>query len=240
MAKKAVKETPKSEQAPVNLSESVFYGLKLNDEQIEFRDAIYDKKYDIVMCEAKAGSGKTLVTVATAVVMYEYGLIDEVVYMVPGGVYESKQGYLPGTLDEKNAHMKVPLRQALLTLGYDPDRLIRTDVTAKEGAFITVQSDSYLRGYNLGDPSHKTLLIVDEAQNYNKAAMKTVLSRLGDGSKAVVIGDNRQCDLTEGYSFSDGNGFTRVLSLYSGKPWAKRCSLIKCYRSHVAELAEEI
>ena len=246
MAKKTLKETPKSNDAPNTLKDTVFFGLNLNDEQIVFRDAIYDKSIDIVLCEAKAGSGKTLIAVATAVVMYEYGLIDEIVYMVPGGVYESKQGYLPGTLDEKNAYMKVPLRQALLMLGYDPDRVIRTDVSAKEGAFITVQSDSYLRGYNIGDANHRTVLIVDEAQNYSRAAMKTVLSRLGVGSKAVVIGDIKQCgliryaaDYDNPISIAD-NGFWSALHLYFNKPWSKTCKLNKCYRSQVAELAEEL
>ena len=48
MAKKTLKETPKNNNAPSTLSESVFFGLKLNDEQIEFRDAIYDKAIDMV------------------------------------------------------------------------------------------------------------------------------------------------------------------------------------------------
>lgn len=234
--KKSVRDMVKPKEIPETLNDHIFYSLTLTDEQKDFRDAIYAKDIDIILCKARAGTGKTLIAVATAMIMYEYGLIDEIIYMMPGGVYESRQGYLPGTLEEKNAYMCVPLRQALITLGYDPNRVIKSDISIKEGACITAQSDSYIRGCNIGDATHKTILIVDEAQNYSPQAMRTVLTRLGVGSKAIVIGDIRQCDLMTGAA----NGFTRCLNIFDNKEYARRCELKKCFRSRVADEAESI
>ena len=61
-----------SKEVPKDLSDHIFYGLKLDDEQREFRDAIWSNDYDIVFCNAKSGSGKTTISIATAMLMYEY------------------------------------------------------------------------------------------------------------------------------------------------------------------------
>lgn len=82
----AARKTPKvitetKHDIPQNLKGHMFFGLPLNDEQIAFRDAIWDRDTDIVFCNAKPGAGKSLVTVATAMLMYEYGIISGIIYM---------------------------------------------------------------------------------------------------------------------------------------------------------------
>ena len=88
MSKKQIKI---EKDIPTDLSDHTFFGLPLDDEQIKFRDAIWSNDYDIVLCEAKSGTGKTTIAVATAMLMYEYGLIDSIVYMSAAGVHEYKQ-----------------------------------------------------------------------------------------------------------------------------------------------------
>ena len=58
---------------PATLQEHPFYGLRLDEHQKVFRDAIWDTEKLIVFCNAKAGTGKTLIATATANLLYQYG-----------------------------------------------------------------------------------------------------------------------------------------------------------------------
>lgn len=228
-----------SKEVPKDLSDHIFYGLKLDDEQREFRDAIWSNDYDIVFCNAKSGSGKTTISIATAMLMYEYGLINSIVYMRAAGVHEHKLGLLPGTIEEKSMYLHLPLRQALITLGYIPDSVICSDINMmaqKEGtAPIIAQTDSYVRGINIGSETDRALLLVDECQNFTRSSLRAVLSRVNNG-KVVVIGHDKQCDL----KYPQDSGFMRALQLYSNESRCKVCNLTRCYRGWVAELADEI
>ena len=243
MASRKIKvDEPKAESKapPKSLKDHIFYNLKLDDEQIAFRDAIWDRDIDIVFCNAGPGTGKSLVTVATAMMMYEYGIVNGIIYMSAAGVYEYKQGLLPGTLEEKSRIFQIPLRQALIRLGYVPDKLITSDacmLAQKDGmACITAQTDSYIRGINIGDDDNRVLLIVDEAQNFTRQALRTVLTRVGNGSYAVVIGQSRQCDL----KYPQDSGFTPAIELFRSEPWCRICTLSQSYRSRIAQKADEL
>lgn len=240
MASKKTPKTIETYSPPENLDGHIFYGLQLNEEQIKFRDAIWDKDIDIVFANCKAGTGKTLVAVATAMLMYEAGRINGIVYMSAAGVYEHKQGLLPGTLEQKSQIFQIPLRQALWRIGYDPDRVISSDayiLAQKEGsACITAQTDSYIRGINIGDKDNKVMLIVEEAQNFTRPALKTVLTRVGEGSYAVVIGQDKQCDL----KYPQDSGFVPAIELFRNESWCKICTLTKNYRSRISQKADEM
>ena len=172
--------------------------------------------------------------------MKEYGRIDGVVYMSAAGVYEHKQGLLPGTLEQKSQFFQIPLRQALLRIGYDPERAISSEydpISMKNGTtFIVAQTDSYIRGINIGDDTNRVLLIVDEAQNFTRSALRTVLTRVGNGSRAVVIGQHRQCDL----KYPQDSGFVPALELFRGEPWCRICTLTQSFRSRIAAKADEL
>ena len=243
----ASRKTPKIEESktrpktvPKTLRGHIFYNLTLNDEQTAFRDAIWDRDIDIVFCDSKPGSGKSLVAVSTAMLMYEYGVIDGIVYMSAAGVYEYKQGPLPGTLEEKSRIFQIPLRQSLIRIGYIPDKVISSDaymLSQKDGtACITAQTDSYIRGINIGDEDNKVMLIVDEAQNFTRQALRTVLTRVGNGSFAVVIGQAKQCDL----KYPQDSGFVPAIELFRSEPWCRICTLTQSYRSRISQKADEL
>ena len=78
-----------------------FYGISLDPEQRVFRDAIWNPNIDVVICNAAAGSGKTLIATATANLLVQAGYFDKLTYVV-SSYGEKRQGYLPGSITEKS------------------------------------------------------------------------------------------------------------------------------------------
>ena len=125
MSRKTFQYAPAS-QAPLGLSDHPFYGLELDDEQKAFRDAIYDREKLIILCNSKAGTGKSTIALGTANLLVQYGLYNGIVYIV-SPTMEQKQGYLPGSVEEKTAPYSEPLLDAMSTLGIPESVLISDD-----------------------------------------------------------------------------------------------------------------
>ena len=100
MAAKKVQKVNEYVDAPQTLDEHPFYGLFLDEEQKAFRDAIWDPEKLIVFCNAKAGTGKTLIATATANLLVQYGRYDGIVY-ISSPTQEGKLGFLPGEIADK-------------------------------------------------------------------------------------------------------------------------------------------
>ena len=193
-----------------------------------------------MICDACAGSGKTTIAVGTAIMLVEYGLYSGIIYQVAGGVYESRQGLLPGTLQQKSQPLFAPLYQAVARLGYDPDRLIASEenmMAVKEGtAFITAQSNSYIRGTSFGEHDRPVIVILDEAQNYTLNDMRTAVTRVNDGSKLIVLGQQKQCDL----KYTQDSGFPRLIDVFRSADWCKICTLTHNYRGKISALGDQL
>ena len=97
---------------PMSLRDQPFYGLVLDEQQQVFRDAIWDENKLIVFCNAKAGTGKTLIATATANLLCKYGRYEGIVY-IASPTQEQKQGYLKGSIEEKSEPYFEPFYQAL-------------------------------------------------------------------------------------------------------------------------------
>lgn len=240
MAKKqTIVVRERNEKPPDNLTEHPFYGLRLDDEQRTFRDAIYDCNSKIVFANAKAGSGKTLIAVATASLMIKYGLYEEIVYLTAAGVAEGRQGYLPGDIAQKSFPYRQPLHQALLAINETPERAIKSDYLLNEKtgeAYITCLSNSYIRGYNVGGQDAPVIYIIDEAQNFTVSELRTALTRVNSGSKTIVIGHDGQIDLSN----PSLSGFSKYIEHFKPKDWAKVCTLSRNYRGEVSAWADEL
>lgn len=235
MAKKRTTcEYPEPRDVPRNLDETSFYELRLDDDQKVFRDAIWNPKNLSVFCNSKAGAGKTLVAVATAVALVECRLYDEIVYIM-APYAEKRQGFLPGTISEKSQHYFTPLYQALLKIGRDPQQYVKQDATMlnqKNGtAYVTCITDTYVRGSTLS----RAIVIIDEAQNFTVEQLKTVITRISDDSKVIVIGHDKQCDLTGAKS-----GFLHALRHFSDREWNQVCSLTINHRGVLSSWADEM
>lgn len=225
---------------PKDLKDHPFFGLKLDAEQEAFRDAIWSDEYDVVFCNAKSGSGKTTIAVATATLLCEYGKYSGVYYQVAAGVHEFKQGLLPGSLEEKSAPLFAPLAQAVARLGYDPQRVIANDynlLNQKDGsAIIVAQTDSYIRGISVGEVDSPVVYIIDEAQNYDYMGIKTAITRINANSKLVCIGHEKQCDL----KYKQDSGFIPMMNHFASHDRCKVCTLTKNYRGWISAWADEL
>lgn len=234
MAKKTNNIIETKNSPPKDLTDHIFYGLKLDDEQIEFRDAIYSQDNDIVFCESAAGTGKTLIAVATAMLMCEFGLYSGITYVV-APTQEEKLGFLPGDEKSKVARYCDPIYDALYKLDYDPNRVIESEENMeamKNGeAKIRCTSHVYLRGVNF----NKRVIIIEEAQNLYFDEMKRVLSRCSDDCKVIVIGNVAQCDI---YKHPEKSGFAPYLKEYSKHERCAVCELKTNHRGWISTVAD--
>lgn len=149
------------------------------------------KKNMLVFGIGPAGTGKTYLAVAMAVAAFKAGEVDKIILTRPAIEAGEKLGFLPGDLQEKVDPYLRPLYDALEEL-FGVDNYL----TLIERGIIEIAPLAYMRGRTL---SH-AFIILDEAQNSTDEQMKMFLTRMGEGSKAVVNGDLTQIDLPRGVS----------------------------------------
>jgi predicted ribonuclease YlaK len=233
MAKSKKVET--YDDPPETLTDHPFYGLKLDKDQTVFRDAIWNPEIKIVFVDAKAGSGKTFVSFATANLLYEYGLYDGIIYIVsPYG--ESKQGFLPGSITEKSEVYFEPLYQAIVKCNLFPMKVICDESMVSEdkgNGYVKCLTHTYLRGTNF----ENKVIILDETQNYNFADLKKTLTRINDNCKVIVIGHTMQKD-----TYDTTDAFQRYIRYYESMHSEKVaiCKLTKNYRGWISETADAL
>jgi len=133
-----------------------------------------------------AGSGKTYLAVAAAVVALNSHEVERIILTRPAVEAGERLGFLPGDLQQKVDPYLRPLFDALA----DMIGIEKMNALMEQGR-IEIAPLAYMRGRTLND----AFIILDEAQNTTKAQMKMFLTRLGFGSKMVVTGDSTQVDL---------------------------------------------
>ena len=155
--------------------------------QQEYVQAIRD--HDLTFAVGPAGTGKTYLAMALAVVALKNKEIERIVLTRPAVEAGEKLGFLPGDLTQKVDPYLRPLYDALFDmLGAE------TYQKYLERGNIEVAPLAYMRGRTLSD----SFIILDEAQNTTSEQMKMFLTRLGFHSKVVVTGDITQTDLPYG------------------------------------------
>lgn len=221
-------------EMPTTFRDRPFYDLILDEEQLAFADAIINPDIDVVMVNAKAGSGKTVIATGVANILVQYGKYDGIVYiMSPYG--ERKQGWLPGSITEKSSVYFEAFYQALIKCDINPHTAINTEsmVNQKNGTgYITCITDTFLRGSNLDD----AVIIIDEAQNYTVPQLKKTLTRVGKNVKVVVIGHDLQCDLDD----PSTSGFARYIEHFRGRDRVAICTLSVNHRGWISRCADEL
>ena len=136
-----------------------------------------------------AGTGKTYLAVAMAVVAFKKKEINRIILTRPAVEAGESLGFLPGDLQEKVDPYLRPLYDALFEM------LGGENFSAyQEKGMIEVAPLAYMRGRTLDN----SFIILDEAQNTTKEQMKMFLTRIGFNSKAVITGDITQIDLPNG------------------------------------------
>ena len=155
--------------------------------QQQYVEAI--RNHDLTFAVGPAGTGKTYLAMALAVVALKNKEIERIVLTRPAVEAGEKLGFLPGDMTQKVDPYLRPLYDAL----YD---FMGVDSYQKmvERGVVEVAPLAYMRGRTLSD----SFIILDEAQNTTSEQMKMFLTRLGFNSKVVVTGDVTQTDLPYG------------------------------------------
>ena len=141
---------------------------------------------DMVFGLGPAGTGKTYLAVAMAVSALMAKKVSRIILVRPAVEAGERLGFLPGSLQEKVDPYLRPLYDALYDL-LDQDKVDKL----LERNVIEVAPLAFMRGRTLSD----AFIIMDEAQNTTNEQMKMFVTRMGNGSKAVITGDMTQIDL---------------------------------------------
>ena len=206
-------------------TDAIFYGFTLNEGQEAFKEAIMSDEYNVVIADATAGSGKTLLAVACANILCSMCKYDSAVYIFPT-VEESSLGYRPGNTSEKEADYLEPLYDALTKINQVPRQAISSDVSDKNGtAWITARSATFMRGINL----ENKVVIIDECQNLSVPIIKRIISRCYDNCKVIVLGCRAQTDVPVHKS-----GFKQLIDHMEDFDSAIKCELPISYRGKLA------
>ncbi|MCK5129656.1 MAG: PhoH family protein [Clostridiales bacterium] len=144
------------------------------------------RKNTVVFCIGPAGTGKTYLAMAMAVLALKNKDVTRIILTRPAVEAGEKLGFLPGDLQNKVDPYLRPLYDALYEM-MGPDTFSKLS----ERGIIEVAPMAYMRGRSLND----AFIVLDEAQNTTVEQMKMFLTRLGEGSKMVVTGDITQTDL---------------------------------------------
>ena len=207
-----------------------------NKEQHYAMDALLNDNIKVVTIIGKAGTGKTLLAVAAAVfkTMHEKRYRRMLICRptVPMG---KDIGFLPGTLEEKLTPWMQPIYDAMDFLSTGG----RIWKKKKEGGVddddrIGIEPLTYIRGRSIPNQ----FIVVDEAQNLTPLEAKTVLTRVGPGTKIVLTGDIYQID--NPFLDSMSNGLSSVVEKFRPHGVAAHIVLGRGVRSEVAELAANL
>ena len=209
-----------------------------NREQIFAMDALLNDSIQLVTLVGIAGTGKTLLAVAASL----YKTVDENTYnhvlvsrpTLPMG---KDIGFLPGTVEEKLAPWMYPIADNV-------DLLMRSEAKARrhirgfkellESGILNIEPLTYIRGRSI----HNQFLIIDEAQNLTPHEVKTVITRVGDGTKIILTGDPYQID--NPYIDSSSNGLTYVVERFKDQDVSAHLTFSKGERSVLSELAAKL
>ena len=160
---------------------------KLTPKQVEFLVKALQKTTRMCMVDGPAGTAKTYLAVLTALKLLNRKQIENVIYI--RSIVESasrSMGALPGELEEKFAPWSMPLIDKLeeITTAGAGGNLINK-------GYIKCIPVNFTRGLTFKN----SCVIIDEAQNMTNTELTTILTRFGENSKYIVVGDTNQADI---------------------------------------------
>jgi len=227
----------------------------LNKEQLFFTNAILDMYYNIIIVEAKAGSGKTLLALSSGVKLIRQKNYQRIIYIrnsIESLDKGEDVGYLPG-LEEKFAIYNHPLMDSLKYMARSEHKkrnvnkkqyIAPTEEEIEEKVTQTIENYS-IETMWVGEMRGRTLseafIIVDEAQNISNKTMQMILSRVDSSCKVVILGSNKQID--NFYVNKYTNSLTTLLKSVSTKSELVNTYAIKLkkvLRGPITQWAESI
>lgn len=219
------------------IDKNVIYGVKpRNAEQTFAVDALTNNDIPLVSLTGKAGTGKTLLALASALHTRKY--FRQIYVARPIVPLSNKDiGFLPGDVQSKLEPYMQPLWDNLKVIQDqfpENDKQNTTINTLIKEEKLVIEPLSYIRGRSL----QRIYFIVDEAQNLTPHEIKTIITRVGSGTKIVFTGDIYQID--HPYLDSQSNGLTYMIEHFKGQKLYAHINLEKGERSELAELASNL
>ena len=210
-----------------------FVGIRAkNREQLFALNALYDDNIPLVSISGLAGSGKTFITLMSAMSALNAKKYQRIVITRNIQPVGKDIGFLPGDLNDKMLPWMAPIMDNFRH-GFKDKDLSYFNAMREKGV-IDVAPLSFIRGRTFSD----TFLIMDEAQNATIHELKTVITRMGSNSKLVLLGDVDQIDTP--YIDSLSNGLTIVAEKFKDEKVAAHVQLKKGERSYLSSIAAKI
>jgi len=213
------------------------YGIRpRNDEQKFAMDACLNRSLPLVSLTGGAGTGKTLIALASA--LEQADDYDQIILTRPTVVLGGQDiGFLPGDQKSKMSPYIQPLMDNLEVIRHcfkpGSRQAQKLDMLLKEEKLL-ISPLAYIRGRSLG----KVFFIVDEAQNLTPHEIKTIITRAGEGTKMVFTGDVFQID--QPYLDQWSNGLTHLGEKMKGQFLFEHIFLRKGERSMLSEIASRL
>jgi PhoH-like ATPase len=209
-----------------------------NKEQSFGLDLLLNDEIRLVTVVGKAGTGKTLLAIAAGLhktleeTGYQKLLVSRPIFPLGRDI-----GYLPGDVEEKLNPWMQPIFdnvEYLMNLSRAEKKLGRGYHELVDLGVLEIEPLTYIRGRSIPNQ----FMIVDEAQNLTPHEVKTIITRVGDGTKIVLTGDPYQID--NPYVDQTNNGLIHVVNRFKDEKLAGHITLSKGERSPLAELAANL
>ena len=214
------------------------WGVRPRAKEQQFAlDLLLDPEVQVVALDGLAGTGKTMLALAAGLEqVIEQPHYDRVaVYRPVVPVGKAELGFLPGTLAEKLDPWMTAVTDALVAMTErrsHADALATLEELSARGK-LSLEAITFLRGRSLLG----TYILVDEAQNLEPTTLKTILTRVGEGTKVVFTGDTSQIDAP--YLSERTNAIAALIDAFAGESCFGHVRLAHCERGEVASLAAD-
>ncbi len=220
---------------PFKMDPDQVWGIKSRNVQQKMAfELLLRDDIPLVTLVGKAGTGKTLLSLAAGLLqtedLHHYKKLLVARPVVPVG---KDIGYLPGEKEEKLRPWMQPIYDNLEFL-FNTKKPGEIDQILAGMGSIQVEALTYIRGRSIPEQ----FIIIDEAQNLTKHEVKTILTRVGEGSKIVLMGDPQQID--HPYLDEFTNGLTYVVEKFKNEKISGHVKLEKGERSGLAQLAADL
>jgi PhoH-like ATPase len=221
---------------PLVYGESVNWGIKaLNMEQQFALELLLNDQIRVVSLVGRAGTGKTLLALAVGLEkIIEHNVYSRLLITRPVTPMGDDLGYLPGSKEDKLRPWMQPIYDNLEFLFRDCPEPFETLGHLMQRGVLEMEALTYIRGRSIP----RQFIICDEAQNLSPHMIKTLITRVGEGTKIVFTGDPEQID--HPYLDASSNGLTYLVEKLKDQEIAGHVTLQKGERSRVAELGARL
>ena len=210
-----------------------------NKEQTYALELLMDPSISLVTLVGKAGSGKTLCAIAAGLeqtlddhpMSNQRSIYTRLIVSRPVEPLGKDIGFLPGTMEEKMEPWLKPIQDNLKFLMVDDSVTLQEYMDMGK---IEVEALTYIRGRSIAN----AFIIIDEAQNLTKHELKTIVTRVGEGTKLILTGDVEQIDNI--YIDERTNGLTYAVEKMKEHEITGHVTLKKGERSAIATLGAKI